>query len=220
MDKISSAIYQETGKQVVNLTDMTQTWLQWYKGDVAEFHTYEAYNGRKKVKQKRKTLNMAKKICEDWANLLLNEKTDVAYEDEEGQQKLEEILDEVQFWQKGNEGIEKTFALGNGAFVESFDADGKERLQFINGQKVYPITFDQDRIIECAFVNVSSFVTNIQVHLLDEQGNYQIVDLKYEKQQNDTTDSLGNLVYKNVFDTQSNSGLCSVSRRHCCPAVV
>ncbi len=49
-------------------------WLQWYKGKVAKFHSYSQYNGKKKVRRERATLGMAKKVCEDWANLLLNEK--------------------------------------------------------------------------------------------------------------------------------------------------
>ena len=203
MDTISSVILRETGKQVVSLKDITDTWLQWYKGDVADFHTYDAYNGRKKVKQHRKTLNMAKKVCEDWANLLLNEKTDVTYGDEEGQAHLEDVLDNVSFWQKGNEGIEKTFALGKGAFVEGYDADGNERLQFINGKKIYPITFDQDTITECAFVNVSSATTTIQIHVKNNDGNYVIITLVYKKTQNDAVESIGDLVSREVLDTES-----------------
>ena len=204
MDTISSVILRETGKQVLNVVDLTDVWAQWYKGDVLNFHRYDAYNGRKKVKQRRKTLNMAKKVCEDWANLLLNEKTDVVYGDDVGQAYLEEMLDRVSFWQKGNEGIEKTFALGNGAFVEGYDADGNERLQFINGKKIYPITFDQDKIVECAFVNTSSKTTTIQIHTLNAQGNYVIKTLGYKKQQNDTSEGIGDEVSRDVLETGSN----------------
>lgn len=203
MDTISSVILRETGKEVVNVVDLTDIWAQWYKGDVLNFHKYDAYNGRKRVKQNRKTLNMAKKVCEDWANLLLNEKTDVVYGDEEGQAYLEEMLDKVRFWQKGNEGIEKTFALGNGAFVEGFDAEQNERLQFINGKKIYPITFDQGKVVECAFVNVDSNKTTIQIHMLNGDGNYTIISLEYKKQQNDTSEGIGDIVSRSVLDTES-----------------
>ena len=49
-------------------------WADWYKGYYKPFHSYTDYNGRETVQLDRYSLKMAKKICEDWANLLLNEK--------------------------------------------------------------------------------------------------------------------------------------------------
>ena len=204
MNTISSVIQAQTGKSVVSLNDAIDTWMQWYKGDVAQFHSYQLYNGRKKVDMKRKTLNMAKKVCEDWANLLLNEKTDVSYDDEEGLKHLEEVLDNVRFWQKGNEGIEKSFALGRGAFVEGYDDEGNERLQFVNGKKIYPLSFDQEKITECAFVSVSSLTTTIQIHSKDDEGNYEIKTFIYEKPSKDTSaENIGTLKNENIVKTNS-----------------
>ena len=210
---IESIIKEVTGKNVVALSDLTDIWLQYYKGNVDKFHEYNEYNGNNNIKRTRKTLNMPKKVCEDWANLLLNEKTDVVVGDEKQQDALWELLDKVNFWTKGNEGIEKTFALGTGAFVETADDEGNERLQFITRNKIYPITFDQDRIIECAFVNVNSKMTIIQMHikgilqedkvLLDKNGNYFIITMTYEKKTNDTSEDIGELIDESVFDTGS-----------------
>ena len=49
-------------------------WLEWYQNDVEKFHHYKLYNGSVVTEQERYKLGMAKKVCEDWANLLLNEK--------------------------------------------------------------------------------------------------------------------------------------------------
>ena len=49
-------------------------WREWYRGKVDSFHNYTVYNGVKEVKRTKKTLGMAKKSCEDWADLLLNER--------------------------------------------------------------------------------------------------------------------------------------------------
>lgn len=208
---VEKVIKEVTGKDVVAFNDLTDLWLQYYKGDVDEFHHYQEYNGNNNIKRTRKTLNMPKKVCEDWANLLLNEKTDVVVGDDEQQDKLWEVLNKVYFWTKGNEGVEKTFALGTGAFVETADDKGNERLQFITRNKIYPITFDQDKIIECAFVNVNSRTTTIQMHikgilqedkvLLDANGNYFIITMIYEKNLNDTSEDIGELVDKQIFDT-------------------
>lgn len=200
---IESIIKEVTGKDVIALNDLTDTWLQYYKGDVDKFHHFQEYNGINNIERTRKTLNMPKKVCEDWANLLLNEKTDVVVGDDKQQSALWELLNKVHFWTKGNEGIEKTFALGTGAFVETADAEGNARLQFLNAKKIYPITFDQDKITECAFVNVSSRKTTIQIHLLDVDGNYAIRTIEYEKQINNTKEDIGDLVYDDVFYTES-----------------
>lgn len=200
---VEKVIKEVTGKDVVALTDLTDLWLQYYKGDVLNFHHYEIYNGYNKIKCERQTLNMPKKICEDWANLLLNEKTDVVVGDDEQQDKLWELLNKVNFWVKGNQGVEKTFALGTGAFLETFDEKGNERLSFVNGAKIYPITFDQDKITECAFVNVNSRTTIIQMHLIDEDGNYAIRTMQYEKEQNNTAGDIGDLISDDIFYTNS-----------------
>ena len=182
---IENAIEEAIDKKPMALNDYADLWLQWYKGSVAQFHNYDIYNGKKQIKCERKTLNMPKKICEDWANLLLNEKTDIVFGDKEQHENAQELLNKVNFWAKGNEGIEKTFALGTGAFVEGFDENGKARFQFVNRLKIYPITMEQDKITECAFVNVSSETTTIQIHHKDEDGYYLITNLIYEKQQNE-----------------------------------
>ena len=49
-------------------------WKEWYDGDVAKFHDYTVYNGQKRISMHRYGLGMAKKVCEDWAKLLMNEK--------------------------------------------------------------------------------------------------------------------------------------------------
>ena len=49
-------------------------WKSWYEGDVKEFHRYRVRNGAGMVSCKRYSLNMGKKIPEDWANLLMNER--------------------------------------------------------------------------------------------------------------------------------------------------
>lgn len=210
---IESVIKEVTGKDVIALNDLTDLWLQYYKGNVDKFHNYQEYNGNNNISRVRKTLNMPKKVCEDWANLLLNEKTEVVVGDDEQQRELWEMLNRVNFWVKGNEGIEKVFALGTGAFVETADDDGNERLQFITRNKIYPITFDQDRITECAFVNVSSRRTVIQIHIkgkiyedkvmLNNNGNYFIITMIYEKKLNDTSTDIGELIDEQVFDTGS-----------------
>ena len=208
---IKTAIEQATGKTVIELEDYTELWLQWFKGDVEKFHHYIEYNGISDVKLVRRTLNMPKKCCEDWANLLLNEKTDVTISNgsqvnnklNNNQDNLNNLLNKVRFWTKGNEGIEKTFALGNGAFVESFTDDGKPKFQFVNKTKMYPLTVEDDVITECAFVNVNSYTVKIQIHYKDNFGNYIIRTLIGEKTNNDLVMHFGEPDYDYSLNTGS-----------------
>ena len=211
MTNVENIIKDLMQRQVIALPDLTNTWLEWFTGDVKDFHHYEVYNGAKKVECKRKTLNMGKKIPEDWANLLLNEKVTVTYGNDEQQQQLNSMLKRVNFWQKGNQGIELTFALGNGAFVEGYDTNNNLKLQFVNATKIYPLAIEDNKITECAFVNVNGLTTSIQIHVkgqleedvfvYDSSGNYYIRTLEYERKSAQDT-NIGELVRDDWFDTE------------------
>ncbi len=177
--------------KLYDMTSYIDNWLEWYTGDVKDFHNYTIYNGKKEIAMKRLTLNMAKRVCEDWANLLLNEKTDITVGDKKSHDILHKALVDCKFWQKGNEGIEKSFALGCGAFVVVVDGIGineqgqlvdvsksKVKVKFVNATKIIPITFEDEEITECAFINVNSGYTYISIHLKNEQGNYEIHNIK------------------------------------------
>lgn len=199
--------------KLYDMGDYIDNWLEWYTGDVKAFHNYTIYNGKKQLQMKRMTLNMGKRVCEDWANLLLNEKTDITVADEYSQQMLHNVLADSKFWTKGNEGIEKSFALGIGAFVTTVDNIGtneegvltdlsksRVKVKFVNGTKIIPLTFEDDEITECAFVNVNSDKTYISVHLKNDRGNYEIHNITCDG----TADSLSFSEEDiEVFDTQS-----------------
>lgn len=150
-------------------------WLDWYQGDVPNFHTYKVYNGMTMTSHKRYRLNMAKTVCEDWANLLLNEKVSIkagTYE-----KRLNEILEKNNFRVQGNQLIELSFALGSGAIVEYLDESGQVLLDFIRADMIYPLSWDNGDITECAFgsmkVVAGKELIYLQVHrrgIADPQG--------------------------------------------------
>ncbi len=124
-------------------------WLEWYQGDVEKFHTYKIYNGSMTTEHKRYSMGMAKKICEDWANLILNEKVSIkagSYED-----RLNKILEANNFRVRGNQLLELSYALGTGAFVEYLGADGDVIIDYIRADMIYPLSWDNGDITECAF---------------------------------------------------------------------
>lgn len=148
--------------------DQIDKWLEWYQNDVEKFHHYKVYNGQVTTEHERYRLGMAKKVCEDWANLLLNEK--VAIKAGKYEKRLEEILTQNNFRVRANQLVEVAFALGTGAFVEYLDADENVVIDYIRADMIYPISWDNGDITECAFgttrVIDGKELTYLQIHRL------------------------------------------------------
>ena len=57
-------------------------WDSWYRSNVKKFHQYRIYHGASHYERcHRKSLGMAKKLCEDISDLLLNEKVKITIKD-------------------------------------------------------------------------------------------------------------------------------------------
>ncbi len=156
-------------------------WLEWYQGDVEKFHKYKIYNGSVMTLHDRYRMGMAKKICEDWANLLLNEKVAIKAGDYE--KRLNEILASNNFRVKSNQLVELTFALGTGAFVEYKDKDGNVVIDYIRADMIYPISWDNGDITECAFGTVQTIegkeTIYLQIHRLGKEENSELTKMYY-----------------------------------------
>lgn len=63
-----------------NFYAQVNLWWRWYVGKVPQFHSYKVYQGGEHIKCRRRSLKMAKTVCEDMANFLLNERVVVTLE--------------------------------------------------------------------------------------------------------------------------------------------
>lgn len=176
-----------------DITDKFEVWEQWYKGKVDKFHSYTMYTGKKEIKQERKTLNMAANVAQRWADLLLNERVEVQADDEYSEQKLRELLRQVNFYVRGNNLIEAAFALGGGFFIQYWDGE-KTNQKYVTQEYMYPISYDSGRLIEAAFASAkvidSKKYVYLETHTLDDDGCYVIDNsLLYS----DGKDNKGNL---------------------------
>lgn len=141
-------------------------WKSWYIGDVKGFHRYKVRNGISTVRCKRYTLNMGKKIPEDWANLLMNEKVSVTLEGGREQEFVNRVFEENNFLVKANEMQEMAFALGTVAFIprvvgmeatETGPIPGSASgivLDYVTIENIWPIAWQNGIITECAFSSV------------------------------------------------------------------
>lgn len=170
-----------------------QLWLSWFRGNARKFHHYTMYNGKKRVKCVRRSAGMAKTACEDWASLLMNEKTDVKLSNEKANEIVTDVFEASHFWVKANDGVEKSFALGLGAFIVRVDGvevsengaigtNGKVKIEFVSGNRCYPLTVDDERVVECAFVTKRGGKVYISLHLLNEDETYRIENLVGKEQ--------------------------------------
>lgn len=187
--------------------DKVDVWLSWWRGKVDKFHNYRLFNGQTYLDCERKSLGMAKKVCEDWANLLMNEKCKITIPEKDDE--LQNILNYNLFWIKANGGIEKAFALGYGAFVETVTgievgdqgtvrATDKSRVKidFINRKRMYPITVEDRTVKECGFESKNSNGVVYVLHLFNKTtGFYEIYSYTY--------DTHGAMISQTVFNTQS-----------------
>ena len=196
-------------------------WKSWYAGNVKSFHNYFIYNGKRKVNQKRFTMNMAKEISEEWADILWSEKCNISLKNDQSQEKVNELINELDLYVLINNAIEKAGALGTEATVVSVydiieNEDGmtldvsnaKTRIDLVDVDWIFPLSWTNKGITECAFGSVEYIKGKkhivLSVHLLNDAGNYIIKNHLFSESNGNLTEikEVDNTI--NEFDTKSN----------------
>ena len=73
-----------------------EEWKSWYNGNVRRFSFYKVYTGRGTYKRcQRKSMGMAKKLSEDIADLLLNERVTITLNDENTNNFVQKALEDT-----------------------------------------------------------------------------------------------------------------------------
>lgn len=198
-----------------------EQWKSWYKGNVKSFHNYFIYNGKTKQKQTRFTMNMAKQICEDWSDILWSEKCEVSFKDEKSQNQFDELTDTLDLYAIINQALEKSGAIGTEATVVSvYDiienedtmvldvSEAKTRVDLVDFDNIYPLSWDNKGIYECAFGSVmykngKKYVI-LSVHKQNDKGNYIIINHLFADNNGFLTEITEENDVKKEFDTKSN----------------
>lgn len=196
-------------------------WGSWYKGSVKSFHNYFIYNGKRKVNQKRFTMNMAKEISEDWSDILWSEKCKISMADEKSQEQFDELINSLNLYTLINQSIEKSGGLGTeSAVVSVYDiienedgmtldvTNAKTRVDLVDVDWIFPLSWTNKEITECAFGSVEYIKGKkhivLSVHLLNDAGNYIIKNHLFSENNGNLTEikEVDNTI--NEFDTKSN----------------
>lgn len=186
-------------------------WRSWYEGEVKNFHHYKVSNGQQIIQYRRYTMGMGKKVAEDWANILMNEKVKITLEGEKEQAFFDKVCTENNFLVKASEMQELKAAIGTVAYVprvvgasinpETGKVSGKAdgiKLDYCAADNIFPLSWENGKIIECAFPT-SKTIDNekyiyLQIHrrdgteyvienvlYLDNNGNLSEVELSSVK---------------------------------------
>lgn len=171
-----------------------EKWQAWWRGFYKPFHRY-IQKGTKgePIERHLYSLRMAKKVCEDWAAILLNEKTTLTIDDEasslfvQGEDGTGGVFADTAFWQRGNELVEHAFMSGTGAFVLRVngmrvrengavlpDGQAKIGLEYLDAPCIIPLSVVGRRITEVAFVSAQikrgKQYVYLETHTLEQSG--------------------------------------------------
>lgn len=198
---VNGIIQDIAGKQIIPYSPLAAIWQSWYNGVVNDFHNYRRFNGQEYVDQRKRGLNMAKTVCEDWADLLCNEKTEVDLPKTD-KVLINDIFKQTNFKVKLSECIEKSFAVGTGCIVVGLSDyligndtqkyqpsdDTKVTIEFYNLFDFKALNIRNHEIVECAFVANSTEYTDISIHTLNEVNEYVITNVKVDKKKGTIVD--------------------------------
>lgn len=171
-------------------------WKSWYDGKVEAFHRYSVFNGQDRINCTRYALGMAKQVCEDWANLLMNERVSITLEGKKEQEFFDTVCKSNNFTVRCNEMQELKAALGTVAYVPrvtgvkvgadgvvSGDAQGI-KIDFAYGKNVLPLSWENREVTECAFATEYTSDNDkyvfMQIHKRNGRGEYDIENHLYK----------------------------------------
>lgn len=165
---------------------MIALWESWYKGRVRNFTFYKIYSGQgTSIRRQRKSLGMAKKLSEDIADLLLNERVQITLSDESTGDFVENVLKENRFYVLGNDYQERKAYSGTVAYIPYIkDAEvtedgsfqsGKIGIDYVSASNIFPISWSNGRVTECAFTFPKTVArkkyVQVQFHRMEQTVN-------------------------------------------------
>ncbi len=142
---------------------MMAIWKSWYRGNVNDFHYFNMKMADGTTKNcERLTMNMPKKVCEDFAKLLWSEKVQIKLDKKKSTERLLEVLENKENNFKVNfpNFLERVFALGSGVTVE-YKKNDKTLIDFIDGDVIIPYKYTNSYIN--GLITVSRFTKGVDL---------------------------------------------------------
>ncbi|GFI44219.1 hypothetical protein IMSAGC018_01900 [Lachnospiraceae bacterium] len=152
-----------------------EVWRSWYNSNVRKFHKYKVYRGNgTSVNCTRYALGMAKRVCEDMADLLLNERVTITIGNTVTDEFVKKVLEANAFWELGNEYQEWKSALGTVAYVVHINdtiidemgniEGGTVGINYVEAANIFPTSWQNKVITECIFAFHKTYKQKKYVH--------------------------------------------------------
>ena len=152
-----------------------RAWHEWMQAS-GSFYDYRDSDGFGRVYEvHRRSIHPAMRVCREWGSLLLNDKTQVVCEDQACTDWLQEYFTQTGFFPSAQATVVRAFGMGTGAWALWIDAGNKDvRIRRYDARMVIPLSWDEERVTECAFVTRAFYrgqaVDQLQMHLLGNDG--------------------------------------------------
>ena len=142
----------------------------WWRGKYAPFHEHrESCAGAPPVRRELYRMGMAKTVCEDWATVLINDRTRLYIEDAAlsahllgTRECMGGHLTGGSFWSRLNAFVEESFALGmGGVFTGTVlgESGAHLPLHFVSAEWIVPLASSDGEITACAFLGAGGIAT-------------------------------------------------------------
>lgn len=175
---------------------MVQVWESWYCSKVRGFHQYRINNGSNRVKCDRLSAGMAKMVSEDLADDLMNEKVKITLSDQTTNNYVDSVLQANNWAVQSSAYQERKGYTGTVAYVPYLDGvevdqegnviagTGEIRLNYFEASNIYPLSWQNGIVEECAFVSIHTLqgkkYAHIQFHVREDTGEYTICNYVVE----------------------------------------
>lgn len=154
-----------------------RAWDRWMRS-LGDFYDYRNTDGVGRVYEvHRRSIHPAMRVCREWGSLLLNDRTQVACEEQACADWLAAWMARTGFLASAQECVVRAFGLGTGAWALWVDAgSGEVRVRRYDARMVVPLTWDEEGVTECAFVTRAFWrgraVDQVQLHLKGTGGAF------------------------------------------------
>ncbi len=152
-----------------------RAWHEWMQA-CGSFYDYRDSDGFGRVYEvHRRSIHPAMRVCREWGSLLLNDKTQVVCDDQACTDWLQGYFEQTGFFPSAQATVVRAFGMGTGAWALWIDSGNKDvRIRRYDARMVIPLSWDEERVTECAFVTRAYYrgqaVDQLQMHLLGNDG--------------------------------------------------
>lgn len=194
----------------VPMSSKIADWWGWYRADNAWYASSERADDGRTYRVDRTSIKPAKMVCQEWASLLLNERTLITTDSPAANDWLDGWLRSSRFLINGQDLVERACGLGTAAWVVRTEGlrtghlgsllpspDARIVAARYDARSIIPLTFDSETCTECAFVSHITVsgkrYTQLQVHRKEPSG-YVIENILFDDERRVRLDGISEVI--------------------------